>query len=359
MQSELSLSPLRVMDAQRLRSAGILHGKLQDVSEHIREMISDSHSSIYLASDSADTDKNPIALIIYSQIHPVHKNAYVEVLGAGDFKARSLDAVDAMLRLAFFTLQLHRVSVLIPVYDHAMAEVLMTCGMVQEAVLDEALCIDGVFQDAGLFSLLASEYPDYGVAFVAYPQGVISVRGGTNTVEGIRFYHYTEEIVDPYERLVAIRTGIADSDGKLCPSGSPVYANGYSNCPDEIVRAAKELKEYFSKSRTNFTVNIHFPFGSDFQRHVWSELQKIPYGSTVSYEDVAMALTGNDKIAARNLSRAVGSACAENPIPILVPCHRVIGKNGRLVGFSGGVENKEFLLEHEIFGFFREIPKKQ
>ena len=75
-------------------------------------------------------------------------------------------------------------------------------------------------------------------------------------------------------------------------------------------------------------------------------------------EDIALALTGNDRVAARNLSRAVGSACADNPIPIFVPCHRVIGKDGRLVGFSGGVENKEFLLEHEIFGFFREVSTK-
>ena len=71
---------------------------------------------------------------------------------------------------------------------------------------------------------------------------------------------------------------------------------------------------------------------------------------TCSYEDIALDLTGGDKVSARNLTRAVGAACGDNPLPILVPCHRIIGKDGRLVGFSGGLEIKEFLLNHEMFG---------
>lgn len=382
MQSDIMLSPLRVMDSQRLRAAGIYSGKMQDISDMIRERLSDPRTALYLASISDDPEKKPLALLIFDQIHPVHKSAYVEILFASPFSTseqidRNIQVVsetkitntrqhvltikhhmiDSMLRLAFFTLHLHRVSIVLPVSERAFGDVLLDCGMVQEAVLDEALCLDGVFQDAGLFTLLASEYPDYGVAFVSYQQGVISIKGGNQFVEGIHFYQYSERIDDPYERLVAIRIGVSDAVGILKSSGDPSYLKGCSCCPDEIAKAARELKEYFSKARTSFSVRIHFPFGSDFQRHVWAELQRIPYGSTVSYEDVALALTGNDRIAARNLSRAVGSACAENPIPILVPCHRVIGKNGRLVGFSGGVANKEFLLEHEIFGFFRDIPK--
>ena len=382
MQSEIMLSPLRVMDSQRLRSAGICTGKLQDISDMIRDKFSDPRAALYMASFSEDADRNPLALLIFDQIHPVHKNTFVELHFASSLPVEetavtaisdatesvSSDSehrlptikhkvVDAMLRLAFFTMHLHRVSVVISVFEHTFADVLLDCGMVQEAVLDEALCLDGVFRDAGLFSLLASEYPDYGVAFVAYQQGVLSIKGGKLYVEGIHFYQYEEEILDPYERVVAIRIGVADSSGILKRCGDPSFQNGCTACPNEIAKAARELKEYFSKARTSFSAKIRFPFGSDFQRHVWAELQRIPYGSTVSYEDVAMSLTGNDRVAARNLSRAVGSACAENPIPILVPCHRVIGKNGRLVGFSGGVAIKEFLLEHEIFGFFRDIPK--
>jgi O-6-methylguanine DNA methyltransferase len=171
----------------------------------------------------------------------------------------------------------------------------------------------------------------------------------------MRFYSYGENILDSYEKRVAIRTGFADIYGNLLPQGSVIYLHPPAQLPAEVSKAVRELKEYFAKARTNFTVRVNFSYGSDFQRHVWQELQKIPYGTTVSYEDIAMSLTCNDKLAARNLSRAVGSACADNPVPIFVPCHRVIGKDGRLVGFSGGVENKEFLLEHEIFGFFRDV----
>ncbi len=358
MQIDISMSPLRLLDANRLRSAGILSGKNQEISTQIRDLLSENHQSCYLASRNDSPDRVVLGLCIFSQIHPIHKSATMDIRFTycpSDPIMKSV--IDTTLRYAFFTMQLHRVSLLLPISDHHIAEIAMQCGMVQEAVLDEALCIDDVFVDAGLFSLLASEYPDYGAAFVAYPQGVLAVRGGSEAVEGVRFYQYGQEITDPYERQVAIRVGIADPKGHLFEAGSKVYSGLCNGCPEEINKAARELKEYFNKSRTNFSVKIRFAGGSEFQRHVWSELQKIPYGSTVSYEDVALALTANDRVAARNLSRAVGSACAENPIPILVPCHRVIGKDGRLVGFSGGVENKEFLLDHEMFGFFRDTAR--
>ena len=97
---------------------------------------------------------------------------------------------------------------------------------------------------------------------------------------------------------------------------------------------------------------MRFSHGSDFQRHVWEEIKKIPYGAIGKLWDIAMSLTGNDRVAARNLTRAVGSACSDNPVPVIIPCHRVIGKDGRLVGFASGVDIKEFLIEHEIFGYF-------
>ncbi|MEE4364495.1 MAG: methylated-DNA--[protein]-cysteine S-methyltransferase, partial [Desulfotignum sp.] len=83
------------------------------------------------------------------------------------------------------------------------------------------------------------------------------------------------------------------------------------------------------------------PDGTDFQRRVWQALTQIPYGTTISYGELARRI-GNPKA-----SRAVGMANAKNPIPIVIPCHRVIGKNGRLVGFGGGLDIKEKLLALE------------
>jgi methylated-DNA-[protein]-cysteine S-methyltransferase len=107
-----------------------------------------------------------------------------------------------------------------------------------------------------------------------------------------------------------------------------------------IKQAVNELQEYFEGRRREFTVPLH-PQGTDFQLRVWQVLRTIPYGKTWSYKQVATA-AGNPKA-----SRAVGMANNRNPIAIIIPCHRVIGANGRLVGYAGGLDVKEKLLEIE------------
>jgi methylated-DNA-[protein]-cysteine S-methyltransferase len=107
-----------------------------------------------------------------------------------------------------------------------------------------------------------------------------------------------------------------------------------------LLRARDQLEEYFDGSRQTFDLPLK-PSGSAFQMRVWEALARIPYGSTRSYGDLATELgTG---------PRALGSACGRNPIPILIPCHRVLAADGRLGGYSGmdGVETKQSLLRHE------------
>lgn len=107
-----------------------------------------------------------------------------------------------------------------------------------------------------------------------------------------------------------------------------------------LKRANKQLQEYFSGKRKIFDLPLA-PSGTEFQQKVWSSLQKIPYGKTNSYKEIAESI-GNIKAA-----RAVGMANNKNPILILIPCHRVIGANGKLVGYAGGLEVKEKLLKIE------------
>lgn len=109
---------------------------------------------------------------------------------------------------------------------------------------------------------------------------------------------------------------------------------------DFIKDIKKQLYEYFSGKRTTFNIKIN-PAGTDFQKLVWKELQNIPYGKTKSYSEIAAA-TGN-----KNAQRAIGSACNKNPIMIIIPCHRVISKNGNLGGFAYGVDIKTKLLKFE------------
>jgi len=104
---------------------------------------------------------------------------------------------------------------------------------------------------------------------------------------------------------------------------------------------ATELTAYFAGTLLAFTVPVRLPGGSDFERAVWDEIAKIPYGEMRTYGAIATAL--GDPGAAR----AVGTACNHNPIPVLVPCHRVVGAGGKMVGFGGGLDRKRRLLELE------------
>jgi len=104
--------------------------------------------------------------------------------------------------------------------------------------------------------------------------------------------------------------------------------------------ATEQLHEYFQKKREKFDLPLN-PEGTEFQKRVWNALQEIPLGSTSSYGVLARKLGDPKKM------RAIGAANGQNPIPIIIPCHRVIGKDGKMIGFSGGVDRKIKLLEHE------------
>ena len=112
--------------------------------------------------------------------------------------------------------------------------------------------------------------------------------------------------------------------------------------PDEIAfETANQLKQYFEKTRINFDLPISFGNASPFQIAVWESLKRIPYGETVSYSELA-SMAGSEKA-----FRAVGNANRNNPIAIVIPCHRCIAKNGNLHGYFYGLEKKKFLLDLE------------
>jgi methylated-DNA-[protein]-cysteine S-methyltransferase len=102
----------------------------------------------------------------------------------------------------------------------------------------------------------------------------------------------------------------------------------------------KQMKEYFSGARKRFDLPLHM-MGTEFQKRVWRQLCQVPFGQTASYKEIA------EKIGKPKAMRAVGQANHQNLIPIIIPCHRIIGANGDLVGFGGGVDLKRFLLSHE------------
>jgi AraC family transcriptional regulator, regulatory protein of adaptative response / methylated-DNA-[protein]-cysteine methyltransferase len=107
-----------------------------------------------------------------------------------------------------------------------------------------------------------------------------------------------------------------------------------------LKRTKKELQEYFAGTRKEFTIKLQTP-GTEFRNHVWQVLQDIPYGKTLSYKEQAIAIENPKAI------RAVASANAQNRIAIIIPCHRVIGADGSLTGYAGGLHRKKWLLDFE------------
>jgi len=139
------------------------------------------------------------------------------------------------------------------------------------------------------------------------PIGIIEIIGSKNGVSSVLFVEQAEE---RYEIPNYLKPGVA------------------------------QLDEYFNSGRKEFSLKLDLQ-GTDFQKRVWRELLRIPFGKTVSYVDIATTI-GN-----RKSTRAVGSANGRNPICIIVPCHRVIGANGSLINYGGGVWRKEWLLKFE------------
>jgi methylated-DNA-[protein]-cysteine S-methyltransferase len=114
----------------------------------------------------------------------------------------------------------------------------------------------------------------------------------------------------------------------------------FVHAPEKLSACTKQLREYFAGNLQTFDLPLDLR-GTDFQKAVWSVLSAIPFGKTLTYGDVARNI-GNPKAV-----RAVGGACGANPVPIIVPCHRVIGSNGSLTGFGGGVDLKREMLKLE------------
>ena len=135
---------------------------------------------------------------------------------------------------------------------------------------------------------------------------------------------------------------IQEKDGKISQIYLPNAEPDIPENPNELLEnATKQLTEYFKGERKIFDLPLNFDGCTDFMKSVYLELLKIPYGETVSYKYIA------EKINCPKAYRAVGLANNKNPLPVIIPCHRVIGSDGKLVGYAGGIDMKSSLLEFE------------
>ena len=143
-----------------------------------------------------------------------------------------------------------------------------------------------------------------------------------------------------YKTPIGTAKIIGNDDGIISVSVLDEEISSTVTIPKSLKRCVVQLDEYFQKKRNSFDLKLN-PQGTDFQQNVWKELQRIPYGKTTSYLDQSKKM-GNVKAI-----RAIASANGKNPIWIIIPCHRVIGSDGSLTGYAGGLWRKKWLLEHE------------
>jgi methylated-DNA-[protein]-cysteine S-methyltransferase len=163
-----------------------------------------------------------------------------------------------------------------------------------------------------------------------------------STRAGRRSHTVVDSPVGPLTLVAAdgVLAGLYMTEQRHRPPGEEFGEPAEDPDGQPFATASRQLKEYFGGERTEFDLELALD-GTVFQRLVWTALRNIPYGLTISYGQLA------DRIGQPSASRAVGLANGKNPIGIIVPCHRVVGADGSLTGYGGGIERKRFLLAHE------------
>lgn len=157
-------------------------------------------------------------------------------------------------------------------------------------------------------------------------------------------------VEDNEERQLLGLQGLLDATGHYQEEREEIPVDDFVHYAPLLLQARTELRAYLLGERESLDLPLVEPKGSTFQKKVWAELEKIPYGSLVSYGELAQRVTGTAD-AERRYARATGAACRSNPLAVFIPCHRVIGKRGELTGFAGGLETKARLLDLEILHY--------
>ncbi|MBP7401427.1 MAG: methylated-DNA--[protein]-cysteine S-methyltransferase [Clostridia bacterium] len=347
MNGTVEWNPLRIGDAARLSVSGVIGFNEKDVRSRIREWVRPASSPVRAFAGFRTGDGEPRCVGIVTIADPESGRGILHVPAVPQMDLEELtEFLCTLIDIAFFRLGLHRLELAAGTGDDSMADAARASGMKEEGILRDVIYRGGLHRDGRSFVLLRPESTSMAYGFVPFEKGLVTVLGSTDGIRRIGFIRFGEMPDDGFLRESAAYRGYLDSAGTVA-HGLSTPADVYPPLPAEVDKACRQIGEYLAHRRSVFDINVDWTgHDSGFQRRVWRILAGIGYGRVWTYEDVAAELVGT-RAEARRMTRAVGAACAANPVPILVPCHRVIGKDGKLTGFSGGVDIKEFLLAHE------------
>jgi O-6-methylguanine DNA methyltransferase len=350
--------PLRMIDASILKQQGILFNDTLTISgirDEIRQLLEACDHQAWIAG-LADQDRLPQAVLAFQTLDEATRRAALLVFS--NEQGLSAAILQGALQKAFWSCDLYRLELTLPADDSASIPVIRALGFQEEGRLRKCRMVPNTnrHQDVMMYSMLRPEHQAFGTAFIPFRPGVVAVTGHTGGLTATTFTRCGARFDNNYQQECAELAGLLDEDGQLLERASleARMAGRYTivpeNAPDPVREAAGQVLDYFNGQRRQFDLPLDLSCGSDFQTRVWRALAEIPFGTTSTYEELAYRLKPGDWQAARRMARAIGSACGANPLPLILPCHRVIGKDGRLVGFSGGLDIKEYLLDHEIMG---------
>lgn len=357
MSATVSLEPLRIGDAGDIRQCGLPmadNQSLTAIRNEIRRLLDFDGLQTWVAR--IGDDKTLQAVVKIQTLDSISRRAEIKV--QPNEYGLLPGVLKALIEKAFWEHNLYRLEIAIPAEADNDLRTIRQIGFVEEGKL-RCSQINPETQrhyDVLIFSLLRPEYADCGTAFVPFRLGVFAVTGNALMLTETSFVRYGDQFNPGYQQECAEMAGILTENGNLAERDYfSEYLNSYSsivhsNAPEPVKQAASQIQAYFAGKMPKFDLPLDLSKGSEFQVRVWQALAAIPYGTTWTYEELAYELAPGNWQTARNMARAIGSACGANPLPLILPCHRVIGKDGRLVGFSGGLDIKEFLLDHEIMG---------
>ena len=337
-----------IHDAKELVRSGLLPGSITSAEGRIRK--AQESEDLKLRVVTNDDKIICLAKIRYSSLAD---NADITITITEDGQGSAKDILTVLLNKCFISDNFHKISMILYGSNLYLEKDLADLGFVQEAVLKDEIKTPEGYEDAGLFSLLRPEYRGYNYCFVPFDIGVVIVGGGSDQIDYVKLLHFKDKIEDPFIADVAAHCGFTDKDGCLLKNTDNLYKlddKAGEFLPQEVWKAYSQLAEYFEKTRSSFTVNLDLTEATAFQKKVWDALTHISYGNMRSYENIANDIADSPS-QARHLTRAVGAACSDNPYPILIPCHRVIGKDGTLVGYAAGLDIKDYLLTLETFSY--------
>ncbi|MBP5260606.1 MAG: methylated-DNA--[protein]-cysteine S-methyltransferase [Clostridiales bacterium] len=351
----VSIDKIKINDAKRLRTAELMSGSLSSIEDEIRMFIDFPQMNVIVVSDG----DSPCAMVKMHLLDRKNCHAHLDFVILPDMSFDMYqEIVDSVVNYSLVEQCLHKLTVTVSSRNSFLEKPCIDCGFIQESVLTDEIDNDGEYEDAGLFRILSADYLNYNACFIPFETGVAVVTGGNYFIDGIKLYRYGAKLDSGFVLNVARQLHLVDREGCLLRDDNGVYDMSEEEVemlPEEVSRAYIQITNYFAKNSCFFDLDLKYRFGTDFQKSVWNAISQVKYGSTRSYEDIALEISDGDVNKAKNLTRAVGNACSDNPFMLVVPCHRIIGKDGKLAGFSAGVEVQDFLLTLEAFTYVTSI----